>query len=1289
MKNTSNTIFIAAAAAIMAVAYRVPPQTAGTPDAPVAPVISSPAVPSTSAAVSDNQQSPCKAYSEAPKNATAAKSYGDALIVWKRFFGADSSTLLSGVTYVIALAPDPIHTHLSLQFDRTMETIQAAAQDESYVYDSSWLPWQLGVKTYPLRSDEKSEEGDVDSQNGCPGLLLFRSRVSDHHVARDLYTHGLAVFVVSDEPTRGINTDEWNEAIRFIGQQDPADKALRVLGPSFSGSLPSLSRLLAQDQSLWKEFNTAVIYSGAVSSCGSIVRFNESLAKLSSGGTNGGAPRIMFGSFSENSELQLYRLLNHLEFLDKTLADVAIVSEDETAYGQSDAGFGRPEAGCTHDYGIVDVPVWLFYPRDISAVRTAYLQQSVFSRSQPGGPEGGHPRTVLRPVIPSGPASQDSDTVTRYSQDEVQIEQEARLYELVSFLSAHHTHFIVLRGSNPDDLLFLTRFFHHTYPEGRIILLRSDELLRREIDTSEFRGVLLLTNYPLLPREQHWARLITKKPDGASYRHVHRVFPSDVIEGEYIASRFLFDKNTSVETHGNSLQTIGFKENIPDYADPIWMHTDSISTDHNVCKVSVPCYVAMQPYVIPPTWLVAVGRDGNWPVSVLRDDSETSKEAGAMTAVHPAALPAPQGPPLSTITKLTSGGAIYDWSLHGRPVPVPWRIALVCCLILASCHIFAAGVGILSPQYARALGGSRYVLSLFRPSSYWRIEVLIGTSTGIVFGAAFLLLFGPLWYHQQWNVNYGATTLYPAGAAFVVLFLTVLIIFALNNRHRSFALPAFALVSALWAYMVVTFTLRDTDADGFSLLYRSVHLTDGVSPFLPLLCILAGLYCSTILGLREMDLLVTSPVRLPMSEDGACRRGARAPESAYLTAVKGAEAPGMHRTAGAGVISTPIPRNFFRISRQFSSQAAAFLVPFSPRISVWLPPILVAGTAMWVFRDEAPTLTLEGPFYSKTLLCCLTLAALIAMSHALNLYLSWGGMRAMLRALGGEPLRRSFAALRSAPQASIWTLGTGAHAEQLRGLSNEIESLTHLRNLLVIQAAHLPQSPARSCLRTVEKALFWGKRVKEGCAIDAGIIEQSVHRPTFCKWLGNAVEAVFNAILIPSWSEEKQSLHLNRTAIPAPEDAGAPAVSDAAEGPPLSGSPIVQTAEEFVCHVYIAHTKRMLSCMRSVAKSGGFLFLAIGAAISSYPILSRNAVVFALLAMVAAVFVLVIQVYMEMARDEILSLMTGTKPGELDAEFWFKIIGFGIGPVVGLLAAFFPAATEAILSVLGPNAIGK
>ena len=1348
MKKGASTVLIAAAAAVMTAAYHTPaPNQGKEPDTESAPARAILAAPKQTAPGAE--ESPCKAYRDAPGSVADSSSYGDALKVWKKFSHHDLTETQPDITYVIALAPDPIHTNLSLHFDRTMEAIQAAAQDETYVYDSSWLPWKedADTKTFAVRADEVSEEAAVESREGCPGIILFRKRREEG--ANETYSHGLAVFVVADEPTQGINEDEWNEAIRVIGEEEGAPKTLHVLGPSFSGSLPSLSRLLAPGSMFRQEgFKSATIYSGSVSSCGAITHFiKTSVEPWESGDASGKnpEPHVTFATFSENSEMLIFRLMSYFRSKNQSLTDVGILSEDETAYGQSDAEPHRqnppasaatPDEGnaaqpsnehpCAHDYGTTNVPVWLFYPRDISAVRAAYMEQSIFSRSRQEGGANPNLRRVLRPTAPTV-SSAETDTITHYSQDEVPIDEEARLYELVSFLRSHHTHYLLIRGTNPEDLLFLTRFFHHSYPEGRIILLHSDELLRREIDTSEFRGVMLLTNYPLLPREQHWSRLIGHPLNGAIDRHVHRIFPGDTIEGAYLAARFLFDAaNPQIELKSfdeiragykksqplksdaetdRALAELGispgplysdrFKENLPDYADPIWLHADGLSKDSTLCFVLPFCYLLDDKYTAPPTWLVTVGRDGNWPIAVLPTSEENASDKNSPkseSGTGKAQNAASKEPPPSTITKLrlttagsSAGKAVYYWSGNAHSAPIPWRIALLAIVGFALFHAWALWSG-LNPRRVLKTVGLREILLLFRPTPHWRAELLLGTATGIVFCAASVLLFGPLRNQTVWDLNYGESSLYWLTTVLCLLLVSVAVMLSLNRRHRAVALPAFCVLIAGWGAIVFFFTSQDARVDAFSFLYRSTHLTNGVSPLLPLLLILAGLYFSSMLGLREIDLLTSAPVRLPRSAAKGDDTD-ESPKSAEDCAVSGkASQPASKTTAVDKGRSGSIPKQYSRISVQFGSQIAACVIPFSGRPSIWVPPLVVALAALWLFRDEGGTLTLEGRYYSYTLLYCLMLVGVVAMNHALNLHRGWGAMKLMLRALGREPLRRTFAATRSSPDSSIWALGSGARGEQMRALSNEVESLTHLRNLLQLQPAAQGDVPSPSWAGyAIEQARCRAEDLKESYVTDAPPDDVERHRRDFCCWLGSAVEDVYNWILIPAWNGEKDSLNMNAEA-PAPsKDEESKDSTDAKDASHLSSDPVVRAAEEFVCQIYVAYIKKTLSCMRSSAKSVAILFLSLGASISCYPILSRTTVVFVLLVIVAAVFILVARVYMEMARDEILSLMTGTKPGELGSEFWIKILAFGAGPLAGLIAALFPSIAETIFSVLGPS----
>jgi len=1237
----------------------------------------------------DSRSSPCTAYQAAGRNADSA-SYGAALKVWHQF-EYPAGVKNPNITYVIALAPDPIHTQLSLYFDRTMEAIQAAARDETYVYDSSWLPWQLDTKSYPQRADEDSEEAAVDSREACPGLLLFRKRQVPENDNNAPYSNGLAVFVVADEPTKGINSDEWNEALRLIsaGEVDSDAKTLRVLGPTFSGSLPSLARLLGQESLREGGFRKVTIYSGAVSSCASIQRFQRFAEDAASGGLQGREPQLQvkFGTFSENSELLIYRLLMYFKSMNQSLASVAIISEDETAYGQSDAephgSTPSQLASCAANYGTTDVPVWLFYPRDISAVRVAYLEQSIFSRSRQSEGESTPPRTVLRPVVPVAPHF-DNDTINSFSQDEIPLDEEARLYELVSFLRSHHSQYLVLRGSNPEDFIFLTRFFRHAYPEGRIIMLHSDELLRREIDTSEFRGVMSLTNYPLLPRDQHWSRLIQNELDGARDRHVHRIFPADNIEGEYLAARFLFDPKLQLDISRDlpllgmpgdeagpkeiehkqaefsalnaapgALYTESFKENLPDYAEPVWLHPDATEKEQSSCKPT-PCYPARGKFVSPSTWLVASGRDGYWPIAVITNDLNKTIQ-----------------PPPSTITKLYRGNAVYYWPKGGRTSPVPWSALLMLILALGFFHAFGLWNCLADAPNPLGTVGRQEVFLLFGPSAHWRQGALLGIANAIVFCAALLLLLGPWHYRQAWELNYSARSLHWLTAVLCLVFFTVVLALIRNRQHLKVALPVFGIVILVWSGTVFFFTDQGGRTDAFGLLYRSAHITSGVSPLLPLLLVLAGLYLSAILSLRAIGLLVSAPVRLPRANTSS------------NTLRENKQTVERDATADGG--SGPLPEQFLWISLQLGCQIDESVVPLNGRPIAWLLPFAVAGAAFWLFADEGGSLTLEGPHYSYTLLCCLMLTAVVAMSHALSLHQSWITMKLMLRALGREPLRRTFAALRALPDSSIWALGSDARGEQSRALSDEMESLIHLRNLISVESSRSRGVDEYSPCYAIDKCLFWARKYKESSAANLLRSHSNDHRRELCRWLGRSAEDVMNWILIPAWNSEKASLNLGLG--PAKKDGGGQDDSSTAAGDVslLSRDPTVRAAEEFICQVYIAYIKRVLSCMRAGATSIAILFLTLGAAISCYPILSRTTVVFALVVVVAVVFALIAKVYVEMARDEILSLMTGTIPGQLGTEFWIKIVGFGIGPLLGLVAAQFPAVAETILSVLGPS----
>jgi hypothetical protein len=91
------------------------------------------------------------------------------------------------------------------------------------------------------------------------------------------------------------------------------------------------------------------------------------------------------------------RFLCYLQHEGYDLKKVAILSEDETAFGNvarqptKSAGPLSCENGKPGQAG--PSPIYLYYPRDIASLRSAYEQQSIFAA---GKQQSGAPATSLR-----------------------------------------------------------------------------------------------------------------------------------------------------------------------------------------------------------------------------------------------------------------------------------------------------------------------------------------------------------------------------------------------------------------------------------------------------------------------------------------------------------------------------------------------------------------------------------------------------------------------------------------------------------------------------------------------------------------------------------------------------------------------------------------------------------------------------------------------------------------------------------------------------------------------------
>jgi hypothetical protein len=143
------------------------------------------------------------------------------------------------VSFAIATAPNPVSTHLSLLFDRFLEIVMQAAEDDNYLYEGSWLPWNES-KDYSRFPDLQAAEAAKAVDEAQPGVLIFRHSPDARN--DPYYRGGLAVFVVSESPTGGIDQVQFENALAWIDQLGGIAQAreLKILGPTHYKRAPLL-----------------------------------------------------------------------------------------------------------------------------------------------------------------------------------------------------------------------------------------------------------------------------------------------------------------------------------------------------------------------------------------------------------------------------------------------------------------------------------------------------------------------------------------------------------------------------------------------------------------------------------------------------------------------------------------------------------------------------------------------------------------------------------------------------------------------------------------------------------------------------------------------------------------------------------------------------------------------------------------------------------------------------------------------------------------------------------------
>jgi hypothetical protein len=135
------------------------------PASPTSPAAASPTTPAPAPADPGLDDGPWKASQRFFAGGVPECDAKSAAPRTKRWCIPDDTSVLA----LIAIAPDPVRTHMALQFDRALEAIELAAGSAGYVISQYWLPWSVDLP-------KASDAGKSSDINGSEVALRLSGR---------------------------------------------------------------------------------------------------------------------------------------------------------------------------------------------------------------------------------------------------------------------------------------------------------------------------------------------------------------------------------------------------------------------------------------------------------------------------------------------------------------------------------------------------------------------------------------------------------------------------------------------------------------------------------------------------------------------------------------------------------------------------------------------------------------------------------------------------------------------------------------------------------------------------------------------------------------------------------------------------------------------------------------------------------------------------------------------------------------------------------------------------------